>query len=418
MSSEFEKNLEKYADIVLKVGLNLQQGQRLLIRPFDFNTSLLELVPLVRILVSKAYKMGARFVEVLWNDPQLYLIRLQQASRDSFEEYPTWRIDATRDFVENGDAILIIEAFNPDLLIDQDPELMMTVTLTRLKLGKHVTELIMKNVTNWVMITAPVEGMDIKIFPNLPHKEGKAKLWDKIFDICRVKQDDPVSAWNNHANKLLERTKYLNHKKYVALKLKAPGTDLTIGLPKGHIWGGAREKSQNGIEFTSNIPTEEVFTVPHKDMTEGVVSATKPLPYDVLIEDFSFTFSKGRVVSATAKKGEEQLQKILEIDEGARYIGEIALVPHSSPISQSEILYYNILVDENASCHIALGRAYKPSLENGEKMSDTEFMAAGGNLSLTHIDFMIGSGEMDIDGILENKKTEPIMRNGEWAFRV
>lgn len=418
MSSEFEKNLEKYADIVLKVGLNLQQGQRLLIRPFDFSTSLLELSPLIRILVRKAYQMGARYVEVIWNDPQLYLIRLQEASRDSFEEYPTWKIDLTKNYIENGDAILIIEAFDPDLLVDQDPELMMAVNLTRLKHSKQVNELIMKNVTNWLMITAPVDGMDRKIFPNLPSKERTAKLWDKIFDICRIKEDNPVSAWNNHANQLMKRTQYLNNKKYTALELKAPGTDLKIGLPSGHIWGGAREKSQNGIEFTPNIPTEEVFTLPHKDMTEGVVSATKPLPYDVIIEDFNLTFSKGRVVSATAKKGEEQLHKILEIDERLKYIGEIALVPHSSLISQSNLLFYNILVDENASCHIALGKGYKPSLENGEKMSDTEFMAAGGNISLTHIDFMIGSAEMNIDGILENGEKDPIMRNGEWAFEV
>ena len=194
--------------------------------------------------------------------------------------------------------------------------------------------------------------------------------------------------------------------------------DFTIGLPKGHVWKGGRAKSQNGIDFTANLPTEEIFTLPHRDKTEGVVTATKPLPVEVVIEDFSLTFSKGRVVKATAKKGEKMLNKLLEIDEGMSRLGEIALVPNSSPISQSGILFYNSLIDENASCHIALGRGYRFCLENGENMSDEEFMTAGGNVSLIHIDFMIGSGEMNIDGITEEGTAEPIMQSGEWAFEV
>ncbi len=418
MSSEFEQNLEKYAEVILKVGLNLQPGQRLLIQPFDFSTPIFELAPFVRLLVRKAYQIGARFVEVFWNDPQLYLIRLQHASRDSFEEFSTWRRDASLEFTQKGDAKLTIDAFDPDLLIDQDLELMTIVERTALKHYKPVSELTMKNVTNWVTISAPVEGWANKVFPDLPPNNRKAKLWDKIFDICRVKQKDPVLAWNDHVNQLLARSKYLNHKQYTALKLNGPGTDLTIGLPKGHIWVGGREKSQNGIDFIPNIPTEEIFTVPHRDMTEGIVTATKPLPLNIIIEDFTLTFSKGRVVSATAKKGKEMLDKVFEIDEGASYLGEIALVPHSSPISQSNLLFYNVLIDENASCHIALGKAYKPCLENGDKMSDEEFMTAGGNISLTHIDFMIGSGEMDVDGIIEDGTVEAIMRKGEWAFDV
>ncbi len=418
MSSEFEQNLEKYADVILKVGLNLQPGQHLLIQPFDYSTSLLELAPFVRVLVRKAYQIGARFVEVFWNDPQLYLIRLQHASHDSFEEFSTWKRDASLEFAQKGDAKLVIDAFDPDLLIDQDLELMAIVAKTALKHYKPVSELIMKNATNWVIISAPIEGWANKVFPDLPPNKRKAKLWDKIFDICRVKQKDPILAWNDHFNQLIARTKYLNHKQYTSLKLKAPGTDLTLGLPKGHIWIGGREKSQNGIDFSPNIPTEEVATVPHRNMTEGIVTATKPLPLNVIVEDFSLTFSKGRVVNATAKKGKEMLDKIFEIDEGANYLGEIALVPHSSPISQSNVLFYNVLIDENASCHIALGKAYKSCLENGDKMSDEEFMTAGGNNSLTHIDFMIGSDKMNVDGITKDGKTEPIMRKGEWVFEV
>ncbi|UCC19151.1 MAG: aminopeptidase [Promethearchaeota archaeon] len=418
MSSEFEQNLEKYAELILKVGLNLQKGQRLLIQPFDLSTSFIELAPFVRLLVKKAYQMGARFVEVFWNDPQLYLIRLQHAPRDSFEEFPTWRRDASLEFTQKGDAKLTMYAFDPDLLINQDLELMTIVAKTVLKIFTPVRELTMKNATNWLIISAPVQGWAKKVFPDLTPNEQIAKLWDEIFDICRVKQKDPVLAWNNHIKQLHARLNYLNLKQYASLELKAPGTDLTIGLPKGHIWIGGSEKSQNGIDFTPNLPTEEVATIPHRNMTEGVVTATKPLPLNVLIEDFTLTFSEGRVVNATAKKGKEMLDKIFEIDEGANYLGEIALVPHSSPISQSNILFYNVLFDENASCHIALGKGITFALENGDKMSDEKFRSAGGNDSLTHIDFMIGSDKMNIDGITEDGTAEPIMRKGEWAFKV
>ena len=417
MSSEFKQNLEKYVEVILKVGLNLQKGQRLLILSMR-GTPLLELAPFVELVTKKAYQMGAKFVEVIWNDPQLDLIRFKHAPRDSFEEFPTWISNAALEFAEKGDATLILNADIPDLFVDQDPKLMGIRRQTFFKHFKPTFDLRSKNVTNWCIVTAPVDGWTYKIFPDLPPDKRKTKMWDKIFEICRVKQKDPVSAWNDHFNQLHARTDYLNHKQYNTLKLEAPGTDLTIGLPKGHVWKGGRAKSQNGIDFTANLPTEEIFTLPHKDKTEGVVTATKPLPVEVVIEDFSLTFSKGRVVKATAKKGENMLNKLLEIDEGMSRLGEIALVPHSSPISQSGILFYNRLIDENASCHIALGRGFRFSLKNSEKMSDEEFMTAGGNVSLSHIDFSIGSGEMNIDGITEEGTAEPIMRKGEWAFEV
>jgi len=418
MSSEFEQNLEKYVEVILKVGLNLQKGQRLLISASSIGTPLLELAPFVELITKKAYQMGARFVDVIWDDPQLHLIRFQHAPRDSFEEFPTWISNAHLEFAEKGDATLLLYADIPDLFIDQDPELMAIRRKTEAKHFKPWSDLRSKNAMNNTIVAAPVDGWTDKIFPDLPPNKRKAKMWDTIFDICRVKQKDPVSAWNNHINQLHVRTNYLNHKQYTTLKLEAPGTDLTIGLPKGHIWKSARQTSQNGIDYTGNLPTEEIFTLPHKDKTEGVVTATKPLDVDVVVEDFSLTFSKGRVVKVTAKKGEKMLNKILEMDEGMNHLGEIALVPHSSPISQSGILFYNRLIDENASCHIALGRGYRFNIENGDKMSDEEFMAIGGNVSLSHVDFMIGSGEMDIDGILEDGTSEPIMRKGEWAFDV
>lgn len=420
MSSEFEKNLEKYAEIILKIGLNLQPGQHLLIgapNTYQYGAPI-ELAPLIRVIAKKAYQIGASFVEVMWDDEQLKLIRFQHAPRDSFEEYATWRTDCQYEFAKNGDAIVRILAYNPDLLSGFDHSLIATTIKTHLKYRKPYSDLISKNALNWVGITAPVDGWTEKVFPSTPPEKRKEKFWDIIFEICRVKNEDPIAVWEAHIKQLAARCDYLNNKSYIALKFVGPGTDLRVGLPKGHIWGSARFKSQNGIDYVANIPTEEVFTLPHKDKTEGVVTATKPLPINGMIEDFSLTFSKGRVVNARAKKGEGMLHEILETDEGTRRLGEVALVPHSSPISQSGLLFYNILLDENASCHIALGRALKFWLKNGEKMSDEEFSAAGGNISIDHVDFMIGSDKIGVDGILENGTVEPIMRKGEWAFDV
>jgi aminopeptidase len=422
MSSEFEQNMDKYAEVIVRVGLNLQPGQRLLITgvpQVGVHGAPLELAPLVRLIVTKAYQLGTRLVDVMWNDDQLRLIRFQHAPRDSFEEYPTWRADGLFEVAEAGDAVLHIYAEDPDLLITQDPTLIATVQQTGFKHTKPLADLRSKNALNWLVITAPVDGWPDKVFPHLPLEDRKARFWDTIFEICRVKHPDPLSAWDDHVNELASRRDYLNHKRYAALKLTGPGTDLVVGLPKGHIWRAARMTSQNGIDFTANIPTEEVFTIPHKDETEGVVTATKPLSFGgSLIEDFSLTFSAGQVVRATARKGEESLRKLLEMDEGASQLGEVALVPHSSPISQSGLLFYSVLIDENAASHIALGQGLRFCIEGGEAMVDDDFAAAGGNRSLIHIDFMIGSGEMDVDGLTEDGTTEPIMRGGEWAFEV
>ncbi|MFX0023047.1 MAG: aminopeptidase [Candidatus Hermodarchaeota archaeon] len=420
MSSEFEENLEKYAEVIVKIGLNLQPGQRLLIGgPTSYNYGTpIELAPLVRLITKKAYRIGARLVEVFWDDEQIRKIRFENAPKDSFEEYPIWRLDCQYQFGKGGDAVLLFGAYNPDLLKDQDEKAMLTAYNTYAKHRKTFGDLISKSAVNWTAITAPVEGWAEKVFFDVPKEDQKKKFWDTIFEICRIKNGDPIVAWENHIKQLIVRSNYLNQKQYDSLKLEAPGTDLTIGLPKSHIWGSARFKTQSGIEFVGNIPTEEVFTTTHKDRTEGVVTSTKPRHTDVIIDGMSLTFSKGRVIEASAKKGEEMLNKLLETDEGARRLGEIALVPHSSPISQSELLYYNTLIDENASSHIAIGRGFQFALKNGRNMSEEEFSKAGGNLSKTHIDFMIGSEKINVYGITKNGKIEPIMRNGEWAFEL
>jgi len=421
ISSEFEKNLDKYAEVIIKVGLNLQPGQRLLIGAPIFSDSYapIELAPLVRLIVAKAYKLGARFVDVMWVDYQLQLLRYKYAPKDSFDEFPSWRTNLVGDMGNSGDAILVIYAENPDLLINEDSEL---VNITQQTFFKHmapIMDLVVQNKTNWAVITAPIDGWMDKVFPNISPDKRKEKFWDTIFHICRIKHKDPVSAWQDHVNQLASRCNYLNQKEYKSLKFTATGTNLTIGLPKGHIWHSGYMTSQNGINFAANIPTEEVFTIPHKDKTEGVVKGTKPIYYSgSLVEDYTLTFSEGKIIEAVAKKGEDLLHNLIETDEGAGYLGEIALVPHSSPISQSGLLFYNILIDENASNHIALGRGYKFSFKGGETLSDEEFIILGGNTSLIHIDCMFGSNEMNVDGILKNGTIEPIMREGEWVFEV
>ncbi|MFX0038519.1 MAG: aminopeptidase [Promethearchaeota archaeon] len=420
MSSEFERNLEKYAELIIKFGLNLQPGQRLLIgapRPNAYGVSI-ELAPLVRLITKKAYQVGAKFVEVLWEDDQVRLIRYQHAPRDSFEEYPTWRTDVKFEISKNDDAILSVAAVNPDLLAGQDSDLILTNQKSFYKYSKPSGDLRRSGIGSWSIFTAPIKAWADKLFPHIPSTDRMAKFWKIIFDICRITEEDPITAWENHINELVARSEFLNIRKYIALKYNAPGTDLTIGLPKEHIWKCAKMTTKSGITHTVNLPTEEIYTTPHKDKVDGVISSTKPLPLEAMIDGFRLEFSKGKVIKASASKGEDYLKKLLKTDEGASRLGEVALVPNSSPISQLGILFYNGLIDENASCHLALGNGIKACLKNGLDMSKEEFAAAGGNQCLFHIDFMIGSGEIDIDGITEDGKTEPIMRKGEWAFEI
>lgn len=404
----------------MKVGLNLQPGQRLLIgAPTAARHGIpLELAPLIRKIAKKAYQVGVKLVDVLWDDDQMRLIRYQKAPRNSFGEYPKWRADAGFDIAKKADAMLFFPALNPDLLSEQDSDLILTSRKASLKHNKPSNDLRRKGMVNWSAVVAPIDGWIDRVFPEIPQEERKTKLWDIIFDICRIKNTDPISAWKDHIDQLTTRSSYLNHKKYHSLKFRAPKTDLTIGLPKEHIWKSAYFTTQSGIRNVVNIPTEEIFTTPHRDKTEGIVTSTKPLSTDVLIEELSLTFSKGKVIKASAKTGEKFLQDLLKTDEGATRLGEVSLVPHSSPISQSGILFYNILIDENASCHIALGNGIRSALENGITMSDEEFSVAGGNRCLFHLDFMIGSEEMDVVGIKEDGTVEPIMSKGEWAFNV
>lgn len=408
---DFEQQLQKYADLVVRVGAGLQAGQRLMVR------APVEAAPLVRQIAVSAYQAGARLVDVLWHDDALTLARFNHAPRDSFEEYPTWRAEALTQAAERGDAAISISAADPDLLKDQDPDL---VALVQRVSQTHLTpfrRLAMADAFNWSVISLPIPAWAARVFPEAPAAEQVDRLWETIFRVCRIDRPDPVAAWQEHTAELSARRDYLNSRRYVELRYRGPGTDFSLGLPDGHLWAGAHSFTQAGLPFIANIPTEEVFTMPHKDRAEGVVTSTRPLSYGgVLIENFSLTFQAGRVMKVTADRGEAVLKKLVETDEGAARLGEVALVPNSSPISQSGLLFYNTLFDENAASHLALGKAYRFSMQNGAQMSDEEFARAGGNDSLTHVDFMVGSAETDIDGITADGVAEPVMRQGEWAF--
>ena len=414
-----QEMLAKYAEAIVKVGLNLRKGQRLIIALGATRGVPHQFAPLVREIAKAAYAVGAKYVEALWGDEEMLRLRAQHAPKDSFDEYPKWQIQAIMNMIENGDALLSIAGANPDLLGGLDPDVVGMMQKTHLENWNAVGERVSTNAINWCVVAAAGEGWAKKIFPDLPADKAQEKLWQAIFESTRIDQPDPIEAWNKHIASLRERGKYLQAKQYTALHYKAPGTDFTVGLPSGHLWISAQSMAQNGIAFTANMPTEEVFTLPDRNRADGVISATFPLSYGgTLIDDFQVTFENGRITKVTARKGEAALQKLVDTDEGSHRLGEVALVPASSPIGQRGHLFYNTLYDENASCHIAIGRAYRFTLTGGEELNDEEFISAGGNVSLNHVDFMIGSPKMDIDGIAKDGSREPVMRNGEWAFKT
>jgi len=412
-----EQRLRAYAELTVRIGLNLQPGQRLLIvGPIANGGASLEAAPIVRQITAAAYRAGARLVETLWGDEALLAARFAHAPRDSFDEFSAWLPDALSDHVKNGHAVLSIYANDPDQLKDAPPELVAAVQQATASNVRPFREHISRNHTNWAVVAAPAVAWAARVFPDIEASQQVARLWDAISRLCRLDQPDPIVAWETHLGELAERTECLNRKQYTALQYRAPGTNLTIGLAEGHQWVGGSSINAAGFRFAPNLPTEEVFTMPHKDRVNGTVRSTKPLSYGgTLIEGFSLRFVDGRVVEVNADRGESVLRTLVAMDAGAARLGELALVPHSSPISQTGRLFYNTLFDENAASHVALGAAYKFTLRGGEAMSEDAFEAAGGNRSAAHVDFMIGSGELDVDGVLPGGAVEPVMRRGEWV---
>ena len=411
MELSFEDKIGNLAELSIKVGLNLQKGQRLLIR------APVETVEFVRKLVSLAYKAGSPLVEVAWSDDEIELSRFNYAMPSSFDYFSVIERDAIADVIDAGGAIFKIHASDPELLKDVDTEKLTKLRTRYQQEFRDVSSRLAASEASWALISVPIKSWAAKVFPDLEPEEQMLQLWDAVFKATRSDLEEPVEAWKKHLEDLEKRREYLTTKNYSALKYRSENTDLTVGLAEGHMWLGGYQENKDGVPYVANLPTEEVFTMPHKDRVEGVVSGTLPLSYSgQLIDGIRLEFKDGKVIKASAKQGEEALHKLLETDEGSSRLGEVALVPQSSPISQSKILFYNTLFDENASSHLALGRAYAFTTKGGTEMSKQELAKIGYNDSLNHVDFMIGSEKMDIDGLTQNGKSEPIMRAGEWVF--
>lgn len=407
----FEEKLEQYAELAVKVGANVQEGQYLLI-----NTST-ETLDFTRIVVKKAYEAGAGRVHVNLTDPVMTRAFYELGAEEEFSQFPKWIVAQRDELIEQKGALLWIDAEDPDLLAG--------ITTSRISaqqkaagnaLGRY-RKAIMNDDIAWSIIAVPSPKWAAKVFPDLPESEQVTALWEAIFKTVRIGEGDAVENWSHHVGNLENRAKLLNDKKFVKLHYKAPGTDLTIELPNKHVWISGGSKTPQGTTFIANMPTEEVYTLPYKYGVNGVVSNTKPLAYQGnIIDHFTLTFEKGKIVKAEAEVGNELLQDLITTDGGSCYLGEVALVPHESPISTSGILYYNTLFDENASNHLAIGEAYPTCYEGGRELQDGQLESLGINVSVTHVDFMIGSGEMDIDGVLPDGTVEPIFRKGNWAF--
>jgi aminopeptidase II. Metallo peptidase. MEROPS family M29 len=408
---DFEKKLEKYAELVIHVGLNVQKGQTVFINSDVHN------LELVRKLAEKAYRAGAKHVYTDFSDEQLTRTKFLLAPDDAFEEYPSWRARAMEELAENGAAFLSISSSGPDILKGIDSKRFATFSRVANRAMEKYRDYIQGDRVAWAVIGGASQSWADKVFPDLPEEERVEKLWDAIFAACRIDQDDPVTAWKEHDRKLKKMVNYLNEKRYAKLHYRAPGTDLTVELPDEHQWLGGSSTTPQHVPFMANIPTEEVFTVPKRDGVNGYVRSTKPLSYGGnLIENFTLTFEKGRIINIQAEKGEDILKHLVESDEGSHFLGEAALVPHRSPISQMDILFYNTLFDENASNHFAIGNGYAECIRNGKAMNRKQLEAHGMNSSIVHVDFMVGSADMDIDGITKDGIIEPIFRKGNWAF--
>lgn len=403
--------LKKYAELVVKVGVNIQKNQTLVVN------SPIECCDFVREISEIAYKCGARDVEVRWKDDKLTRIKYLNAPEEVFEEFPQWQKEFYLTYAREGAAFLSISSSDPEALKGVDPNRMVKAGKATDAAIKEYVDRMMNDKNPWCVVSMPTKKWAEKVFPNVSEEAAVEKLGEAIAKTIRLNEKDPVAAWMEHKDNMIKNADFLNKHNFKYLKYKnSLGTDLKIELPKGHMWLAASSKTPEGIEFIPNMPTEEVFTLPKKTGVNGKVVSSKPLNYNGnLIENFSLTFKDGRVVEFTAEKGYEVLKSVIETDEGAHYLGEVALVPYDSPISNSNILFYNTLFDENASCHLAIGKAYPTCIKGGSDMSKEELEASDVNDSITHVDFMVGTSDLSIIGIMESGEEVTVFKDGNFA---
>lgn len=407
----FDQLIEKYANLFVTTGVNVQEGHTISLSCSVDNAKL------ARAIAKAAYEKGANEVLIEWTDDVISRMTYEFQSEETLTNVPKYRIEKMNYLLEKGASRIGIISSDPDNLSGLDGDKIAATQKAVSQALKPMREASQANKISWTLGAAASPKWAAKVFPDLETEEEQVDaLWDAIFKAVHLYDEDPIATWAEKDKTLEAKAEELNKENFTALHYTAPGTDLTIGLPKGHRWEGAGSDNVRGERFMANMPTEEVFTAPDANRIDGVVVSTKPLSYaGSIIEGMEFHFENGRVTKVTADKGEEVIQKLIEQDEGAASLGEVALVPHESPISQSGLIFFNTLYDENASNHVALGSAYAFNLEGGTEMSEDELKEAGLNRSTTHVDFMIGSSEMDIDGIKEDGSRVPIFRNGTWT---
>lgn len=405
----FNENLNKYAELIIKVGSNVLEGDLVTIN------CPVERADFARLLTKNAYEAGAAEVVVNWNDGEINKLNLVNTPIEVLEDIPQYAYDRAEYYALRGQKIIGISASDPELLKDVDPVKLQRASKAMAEKFQPLRKYTMNDINSWTVVSVPTLKWAQKVFPDSETPEED--LWDAIFKTTRVFEENPVESWNKHLSVLLEKADWLNSLELETLKYTASnGTDLEIGLPEGHIWTAASSTNSKGELFVPNMPTEEVFTLPHKDKVNGIVYSSKPLVYSGnVIDEFWLKFENGAVVDFDAKVGKETLEQLFEKDERARKLGEVALVPFNSPISNSNILFFNTLFDENASCHLALGKAYPTTIKGGADMTDEELEAHGVNDSLAHEDFMVGTHDLDILGITKDGREIQIFKNGNWA---
>jgi len=402
--------LDGLADLAVHVGLNLQPGQDLVM------TTPLSALPLARAVTAAAYRAGAGVVTPLIGDAEMTLARYRHARPDSFDHAPGWLYSGMAEAFADGAARLAILGEDPMLLAGQDASRVAQANRANAAAYRPALAAISGFEINWSILACPTPDWAARIFPDLAPDDALARLAEAIRHTARLDHADPRAEWAAHNANLAARCAMLNAARFDALHFRGPGTDLRVGLAEGHLWQGGAATARNGVRCNPNIPTEEVFTTPHAARVEGHVRATKPLAHQgSVIEEIEMHFKGGVAVEARAARGADVLREMLATDAGAARLGEVALVPHSSPVSQSGLLYFNTLFDENAASHIAMGQCYASCFERGGELSKDEIAARGGNASLIHVDWMIGSGEVDVDGLDASGAAQPLMRGGEWV---
>lgn len=407
-----EDYIEKYVELILKVGLKIKNGDKLVVRcPIEARDFAVE-------CTRKAYELGAGEVVVDYRDQLISRLKYENESLDVLTDIPKHKVDKENYYMEKKAKYLSVTGSDPDAFKGVDAEKLFKSNLANSKALRDFSAKMMANYVSWIVVGASIPSWATKVFPDLEEGEAVRRLWFEIFNSVRLFEEDPIKALENHVDNLNRYSKFLNDAKFEKLIYKSQkGTDLEVGLPKGYIFAGAGDVNSDGEEFIANMPSEEVFSAPRLDGVNGKVYSTLPLNYNGnLIEDFYLVFKDGEVVDYDAKAGKEYLKNILDTDEGAKRLGEVALVSYNTPISMRKVLFYNTLYDENASCHFALGKSYPTCLEGGEKLSIEELKERGMNDSLTHVDFMVGDETTEIIGVKENGEEVKIFKEGNFVI--